>query len=230
MITDKQSFLSDDLIWLSLGENCFIGNLIERFNLKTQVSPYCFSGCNIDHAIFLEETRYQTLIVEDPLKINKDGHVFNSAILSDDLFSEQSSGGFLFGHHDIRFKRSRLSLQRKIGRMLELRDSLYPKAFLYHHRVNKNTNIPKIVAKIKKFSSFYKNSSFALIYQNKISDSADRKLEINVIDGVLVFCFHTKNTWHGPDRKIFDGICDDDLLAEMISIIRNSSQKILTLN
>ena len=64
----KNMSISDEQpLFVSIGENCLADDILQRHGQKAFSTPYSFARSNIDYAIKLEETEYNTLLLPDNL-------------------------------------------------------------------------------------------------------------------------------------------------------------------
>lgn len=216
------------VLWLSLGENCLPDDILQRYNRKSYSSPYSSGRVNIDYATHLEKEGYKNLLEKEYLAY---GEVAGERVVRstyynqcDDIFEVSSARGFEFTHHDpLSLSVDRNSFERRIGRLNEAR---YNKdfVFFYHHRRNEKSNFELLRKKLNDFRSFYSGDktrcAIVLFYQSIVNENDQRRLEVHPINADLIeFIFHTKDMWSGNDNDIFWARVDDDLIAKMFEEI-----------
>lgn len=214
----------NDLLWLSLGENCLPDDVLKRHSRKSFSTPYSSGRSNIDYALQLERTGYDGLLSKENLAFGDawGTRVVRSSIVvrSDNIFEPGCSKGFEFTHHNpLESESDRLSYERKISRLLDIRGTRNV-LFLYHHRQNKNSNLHQVIEKLLEFSRFYSSEHaecrIALFHQSASNSPLARSLTIGFNSKTLIeFIFETEHIWAGADSRIFWGRNDDDLFEEM---------------
>lgn len=213
------------MIWLSLGENCLPDDILKRNGLKSFSTPYSHSRTNIDYALALESADYEGLL---EVKSLERSDAWGTPVIrsrtynkSDNIFEASVSKGFEFTHHDVlQDVDSQASYVRKIERLKRIkgRENV---TFLYHHRVSKKTDFPKLLQKLNEFASLYDsdvaNCRIYVMAQLIVESASDRRLErFMTQDKVTVFRFHTERVWSGSDDDLFWARVDDDLITEML--------------
>ena len=208
---------------LSLGEHCLSDSILERHGLKTFNTPYSGTRSNIDYAITLEREGYSRLLDRDALEHGWDGPtkvVRNIKMQCEPLYSELHSQGFEFTHHNvIDNEADRESFRRKIARLDLLRERGHL-CFLYHYRVNTNSDLSSIVAKATTFSNFYSRGERGcrvVVFTQTIVDHPDERevVEVAASDTVSAYVLKTLDVWSGNDQDVFWACKDDDLLERM---------------
>lgn len=213
-----------EFLWLSLGENCLPDDVLKRHSRKSFSTPYSSGRSNIDYALQLEKTRYDGLLSKENLCFGDawGTRVVRSSVIvdSDNIFEPGCSKGFEFTHHNpLESDSDRLSYERKVSRLLDIRGKKNV-VFLYHHRQNKNSNTHQVIEKLLEFSRFYSSEHakcrIALFHQSASNSSLSRSLTIGFNSQTLIeFSFLTEHIWAGADSRIFWGRNDDDLFEAM---------------
>jgi hypothetical protein len=212
------------VLWLSLGENCLPDDILQRHHRKSYSSPYSSGRVNIDYATELEKDGYKHLLEKESLVY---GETWGKKVVRstyyakcDDIFEAAHMQGFEFTHHNpLALSADKNSFERRIGRLNEAR---YVKdfVFFYHHRRTEKSNFDLLRKKLNDFRSFYSNGkarcAIVLFYQSIVHTDDQRRLEVNPINPDLIeFVFHTKAVWAGDDDRIFWAHVDDDLITKM---------------
>ena len=218
----------DDMLHLSLGENCLSDGILERHGLKTFNTPYSGTRSNIDYAIKLEREGYSRLLDRDALEHGWAGPtkvVHNVKMQCEPLYSELHSQGFEFTHHNvIDNEADRESFRRKIARLDLLRGRGHL-CFLYHYRLNTNSDVPAIVAKATTFADFYSRGERGcrvVVFTQAIVDHPDKRdvVEVAASDTVSAYVLKTLEVWCGDDQDVFWARKDDDLLGRMFQLAK----------
>ena len=215
-------------LFLSLGENCLVDDVLQRHGLKVFSTPYSFARSNIDYAIELEKTDYDTLLSKDNLYYAEDGKVVRSNTIkdSDNIYDFQHLNGFEFTHHDIiSDPRQMESYKRKIDRMKKLKSSKDVICFMYHYRYNKNMNVQKIIDKAATFLTYYNSRAFMAVFFQNIQSENRGVVEKRVRDNVMMFEFITPYVWEGTDKTKFFAKSEDDLMTIMLNGIKFAAKQ-----
>ena len=217
------------MLFLSIGENCLTDDILRRHNIKSFGTPYSSCRSNIYYALALEDVRYAGLLDKNYLVTGLAGNspvVRSSNIIeSDEIFDPYHMKGFEFTHHDpIKNNLHRSSYQRKIDRLDEIRFKS-DVCFFYYHRRNKNTNIYLLNKKLANFIDYYKgveNKVFLVLFYQTISDvKENRHLDlISHENFIWEFNFITRAMWGGKNPDLFWGRVDEDLIGEMIKMVK----------
>lgn len=218
-----------DYLWLSLGENCLSDHILNRHEVKSFSTPYSHGRSNLDYAIQLEKLRYKSFLDIDNLKYDlvRKSKIVRSKIIKDGdiMFDPAHNQGFEFTHHDIiESKIKRDSLKRKVDRLISFKGKKNF-IFLYHHRMNQYSNFVKLYDKADQFVKFYNQKNFdcqiVIFSQQIIQDISARKLvHTKVNNHIHHFFFYTNEIWGGDNDDVFWALKDDDLIKEMISIVK----------
>jgi len=216
--------------YLSIGENCLTDYILIKHRLKSSSTPYSHGRSNLDYAIMLEEDNYEKLLSSDLLYYD----TINDTIVvrnryyskSDHIYNNLQENGFEFTHHDvINNNLHKNSYRRKISRMLTLKTNPANKVrFLYHHRINENSDLNKIVQKANKFLSYYHkhqiDAKFFIFTQSIVEKQEERAL-LKFHNGENVKCYvlKTMKAWEG-DNYVAWVKKDNDLIKKMINEIR----------
>lgn len=220
-----KKFFIPEIYWLSLGENCLSDDILKRHGLKSFNTIYSSARSNVDYAIYLEKRSFQGFLDRNNLEYDYLGNlrVTRSTLCMEcgKLYLNCHSKGFETSHHDlINNEAHRQSFQRKIQRMLDLRNNKKT-VFFYHHRVNDRTNLEALFIKLETFSTFYSRKpekcQIMLFVQSKIINPEERKVIYRKVNSnIHLFEFKTINIWEGSDPEIFWARCDDDLIKKML--------------
>lgn len=214
------------MICLSIGENCATDKILQRFNIKSYATPYSFVRSNIFYALQLENSKYDFLL--DSKYLKKDPQSFfpnfyrnyNFEQPEPGLFSPLCANGFEFTHYDVINKtEDRESMERKIARLLDLRNSNEDIVFFYHHRYVQNCQLDKVIAYLNDFCDIYtnpnRNVTCVLLEQRLVKNSAERHFFINQHKKVISSFFYTNRIWEGNDKNVIFGAIDEDLIFQM---------------
>jgi len=139
----------------------------------------------------------------------------------DDIYNVMNMRGFEMTHHDvIDSEKDRDAFIRKIDRQLKVRGNSNI-VFLYHHRVNKNSNLDSIFRKANEFSRMYskgKHRCTIIVFAQKIINTVEERkvLYKKIKRNILFFEFYTQQPWGGKDDDLFWARIDDDLIKRML--------------
>lgn len=217
------SFDNTRCLFLSLGENCLVDDVLQRHGLKVFSTPYSFARSNIDYAIELERTEYSTLLSKDNLYYVKNSKVIRSNVIKDcdNIYDFQHLNGFEFTHHDVISDSSKAeSYKRKVNRMKELKYSKDVLCFLYHYRYNENMDVQKIIDKAGTFLKYYNSRAFMVVFFQNIQSEHRGVIEKTVADNVITFEFITPYVWQGTDKTKFFARNEDDLMTIMLNSVK----------
>ena len=221
----KNMSISDEQpLFVSIGENCLADDILQRHGQKAFSTPYSFARSNIDYAIKLEETEYNTLLLPDNLYYSLNEHVVRSKIITecDQIYNFMHLNGFEFTHHDvIKDEKCIESYKRKINRMKQLKNTNRPICFLYHYRYNDNMDTQKIIKKAETFVNFYNLSAFVAIFYQNVQNKYRKLVHNKVTKRVITFEFFTPHIWQGSNQTIFFAKNEDDLIKIMLTEIQN---------
>ncbi|HBQ4468207.1 TPA: hypothetical protein L7197_001843, partial [Klebsiella pneumoniae subsp. pneumoniae] len=229
---------NNNVIWLSLGENCLPDDILKRHHKKSYSSLYASGRSNIEYATQMENNNYNHLLDKDNLYFAKVGNdtVVRSSLynISSQHYSELHLNGFEFTHHNpIDNVDHRLSFERRIKRMIEGKGK-QNFVFLYHHRICNNTNLENARKHLKEFQKKYqageKKCFIIFFYQTLTKNNEQRQLKlVNSEDNILEFHLITQHIWAGHDKDIFWARVDDDLIGRMITESDNHINKLINL-
>lgn len=219
--------LRQSVHWLSLGENCLPDDILRRYGRKTYSSPFSSGRSNIDYILQLEHDGYRHLLLPENLAHHQlTGELVVRSTYyrnCDGIFESSCSHGFEFTHHDplVRVE-DRRSVQRKIDRLQRFKSRKHF-VFLYHHRRNPNSDLPRLHEKLREFSKVYSSGrarcAVILFYQTLIGSTDARRIECRQIhEDLIEFEFYTHDIWAGKDQDLFWARVDDDLIREMLAI------------
>ena len=218
----------DDILYLSLGENCLSDFILERHSLKNFNTPYSATRSNIDYAITLEREGYSRLLDRNALEHGWAGPtkvVRNVKMLCEPLYSTLHSQGFEFTHHNvIDNETDRESFRRKIARINLLRGRRQV-CFLYHYRINPNSDVLAIVEKANAFADLYsrgERNCHVIVFTQAIVDHPDKRdvVEVAALDTVSAYVLNTLEAWCGDNPDVFWARQDDDLLRRMFQLAK----------
>ncbi|HBR4299560.1 TPA: hypothetical protein L9U93_004979, partial [Klebsiella pneumoniae] len=227
----------DNVIWVSLGENCLPDDILKRHHKKSYSSLYASGRSNIEYAIQMESNNYKNLLDKEHLyyaKVGNDTVVRSSFYKSSSQnYSELHLNGFEFTHHDpLENADHKLSFERRIKRMTEGKGK-QNFVFLYHHRICDASNLEDIRKHLKDFQKKYqrdeKKCFIIFFYQTLIKHNEQRKLElVSSEDNILEFNLTTLHAWAGHNKDIFWARVDDDIIGRMIKDSEKYIKKIIT--
>lgn len=215
-------------IYVSFGENCLADNILERHQLKTITTPFSHGRSNIEYILQLEKDNYKDFLNIEFLQFEdlngKKVPRLKKYNSTKNNYHHLHSNGFEFTHHDVI---NSLEIREKlVNRTIKLRNIIGHKKIiiLYHHRVNATTNMQQLLEDLntlKKIYSFGKyNAEIIFFKQNIINNKDDRKVIYNIDNLIHKFTFHTIDQWEGDDAGLLWATNDEDLILEMISIIK----------
>ncbi|MFY8180904.1 MAG: DUF1796 family putative cysteine peptidase [Flavobacterium sp.] len=218
---------STKTFYLSLGENCLTDYILSSHGLKVFSTIYSNGRSNIDYA-FLEKNNYSGLLSFENLKYDvlNDKKVVRSTMVVEcqNIYQVLQMNGFEFTHHDvIKNEFDRESYRRKIERQLKYRKKKNF-IFLYHHRINENSDFTLLFEKLLEYSKFYNTKKhfckIIVFTQNIVNDNNDRKITYDMInDTVHFFNLSTLKNWDG-DGDDFWAKNDEDLIDKLIHQIK----------
>ena len=152
-------------------------NVLRRFDLNAPSTPFSSARCCIDHVVWLEKHNYKDFtnpqhLIKMPSGRN-DGKMFTyfTRINASNIFMHGPNSFFEFSHHDPLEARDNSLINRRVDRMLSLRDSESTKVFLYNHRSHNGfsqESATKLFKSFKYLSSLYKNSFFVCMSQSLV--------------------------------------------------------------
>lgn len=136
--------------------------------------------------------------------------------------------GFEFTHHDVLKNESyRETFNRRVQRLMELKNSKIN--IFYHHRFCNQTDRVKLLENLFELKKIYIHKAntvnIIMFTQVIVEQASERRVEHHHINGINIFVFYTLNIWGGDNQNIFWGICDDDLIAEMLLAIKGGLKK-----
>lgn len=212
-------------IWLSLGENCLTDNILQRHGLKSFATPFSHGRSNIDYILNLERRNYVGLLDKQNLHYEdlNDKKVVRSTLINscDNIYHELHMNGFEFTHHDvIKSEEARISIQRKIDRLIKYKGKKNY-VFFYHWRINKNMNKEILIEKLNDLVKIYsiqnKKCNIVIFTQNIISKKAERGINYSSFSESLHFFeLNTLYKWEGDDDDVLWAKNDDDIIQKMI--------------
>lgn len=214
--------------WISIGENCFVQGLLKRTNKNTFITPFSWGRSNIDYVISCEKLKFINLLSKKNLYYGEayGTKVVRSNMITEcaDIYDESVSSDLEFTHHDpISSDADKQSLERKIERFTVM-PSDQPVIIIYHHRLNKKSNIKLLHKKLAIFKDLMEIRSvscFIIIFHQRIVDSDEKRtvLEQKISHNIYEYTIFSKAMWGGTDDSIFWGLIDDDLLYKMLNLI-----------
>ncbi|HGS6273387.1 TPA: DUF1796 family putative cysteine peptidase [Klebsiella variicola subsp. variicola] len=228
----------EDLVWISLGENCLSDDILKRHYKKSYSSLYAAGRSNIEYALDMDKNNYKDLLSKVNLEYAYVGshRVVRSIIYksSSPNYNNLHLNGFEFTHHNpIENVEHKKSFNRRIKRMIEGKGRKNY-VFLYHHRSCENQDLNRIRENLIKFKEQYqinnKKCFVIFFYQTAICNRQKRGIyNISNSNNILEFQFVTERIWSGNDDDLFWARVDDDLIKIMIkksetfisSIIKN---------
>lgn len=210
----------------SIGENCLGHGILKRHGVKLHATPFSHSRSNIDYATQLVDSNFSEMLSENMLRYDERYNlrlVINPHYSCDEaLYEHTVCNSFEFSHHDVIAKpEDRASLERKAQRLLGALHEEGPACFVYHYRMHKDQDIPRVAAKLRKFQDMCRARSgrpisVTLFTQLIVDHDDQRAVTFHKHDGVPIALLHTRRVWGGKDKNQFWGELDDDLFAKMI--------------
>ena len=219
----------DKNVVFSLGENCLSDNLLERNGLKSFSSPYSSGRSNIEYILAFEKDKFSDFLnlkyLEYEYFFDKKVPRNKKYVTVQNQYHNSCLNGFEFTHHDvISSQKIRNKINKRCQRMLRLQEKNI--IMLYHHRLCSETDEELLISHLLELADIYKlRNNDVHIYtfsQVIVSEENQRKAECKIIRGVNVYKFYTLNEWVGNNNNIFWAKCDDDLLKEMITDIKQN--------
>ena len=222
-----------DVVIFSLGENCMTDDLLNRNDIKSFSSPYSSGRSNIEYILYFEKEKFKDFLNSDYLKYemyNDKKVVRNKKIKKlNNKYNISVTNGFEFTHHDvINNIKDNKNMKKRCYRLLNLKNKkIY---MLYHHRLCNDTNQDLLINHLQELSKIYKErNNIVNIYiftQIIVSKASERRVEkYKLKNGIYKYYFYTLKEWKGNNYNVFYGICDDDLLNEMINDIKSEITK-----
>lgn len=218
------------MLWLSLGENCLPGNIINRHNLRSFSTPYSDGRSNIDCALALEENNYEELLKPcNMMYVDAWGkRVVRSSLVfdGDDIFSKGHDNGFEFTYHNPIEIAADLDIYRnRVSRLNEIRGK-EDVIFLYYHRTSNKSNMKELIKKLNKFSNYYASNSARCIVicftQEITKNLSEKRIETASMDGATIhFKLITTQVWAGSDQDAFYARNDDDLILSFLNVTKD---------
>jgi len=210
--------------WLSLGENCLPDNILERNGLKMFSTPFSHGRSNIDYAIQLHSEGYSSLLRPEFLyrdSVYGQAVVRNSLYRNDAIFDASVASGFEFTHHDVIASQKQIaSYDRKVARLKAISAAGEPLCFLYHHRMNRHTNLEALFGKVGHFQQVFRGDRRkpVVAVMRSVISATERKVEvIRRSDTVFDLVFTVRSNWAGSDNEVFWAKVDDDLIVDALS-------------
>jgi glycosyltransferase involved in cell wall biosynthesis len=224
----KLNLLFSKKIYVSYGENCLTDNILQRHFLKSLTTPFSHGRSNVEYILQLERDNYKDFLNPEYLRYEvlgkKEVPRLKKYNVVDNQYNDAHENGFEFTHHDVINNEShRFKMNKRVHALRKLNGR---KKFiiLYHHRSNSRTNIDLLLKHLQELKELYSSNSLTseviCFTQNIISDTIDRKLSYAQNNGIHYFIFHTMNEWAGDNNDIFWAKCDEDLIVQMLSIVK----------
>ncbi len=215
-------------LYVSFGENCLTDNILERHGLKLLTTPFSHARSNVEYILNLEADDYKDFLNLDHIayeKLNKSNvpRLKKYNVVHNE-YNRLHLNGFEFTHHDvIKDEKARSKIENRVH---TLRSFIGRKKFMifYHHRLSPNTNMDALLQDLTTLKEGYSTSrirSEAICFTQRIIQSKeDRKLSYSKRDGVHFFLFDTLSIWEGDDDNLLWARCDEDLITEMVDIVK----------
>ena len=212
---------------LSFGENCLANDILTRYHLETELTPFSLSKSNVEYILQLERDHYKDFLNPENLAYEyfRDEKVVRLKKYNkiENQYHILCMNGFEFTHHDIISNPiAREAMQKSCEGLKQLKnETLF---ILYHHRFCPNTNMDMLIRHLGQLKEIYQQRgnkvNLIMFTQKIISDPKDRKMLFQNINGIYVYTFYTLTEWGGRNHDIFYARCDDDLIEKMIESIK----------
>jgi len=160
---------------ISLGENCFMQDLLARYDLAKESGIFSYLGCDISLVVKLIRDDFKNL-------------------LTNPSFYEDAIHKFDFKHYHINNKRTQASFARKIERFNQYtKDEVI---FWYHYRNKDKLTFEQIIKLFEQFDqTINANAKYVIIIQ--ITNQQEQKFEhAKVSKFNIIKCYDT-NIWNG---------------------------------
>ena len=225
---------SKQIVWLACGENCMPINVLRRHKKNAPSTPFSAGRSDIEHLKYFEATNYNNLLQQD--------YIIKVRGFSDDCFCNmrKKSSGLCrpgrhlyleFTHHNPHKQVDRNSIERKIKRMLDSRDSKEQIILFYHHRSREGFRKSKTLIKknFVEILKMHKLSTKVLCYSQQLVKNKENK-GIDIVSshgGRITFCtMRTIDAWGGSNLDEFFGRRDDKLFEKMLTTYEHQIIKI----
>ncbi len=220
----KHQNIKKNKLYLSFGENCLTDNILSRYDIKSYSTPYSSGRSNIEYILQIEKDNFKNFLNPEYMKYDfvEQNKVVRLTVYNElkNKYQDLCMHGFEFTHHDVLGNlKLRETMKRRYERLLNINDKKL--CIFYHNRFGGNTDEKMLIGHLAELKSIYtKRCSSVNIFmftQIIVSNSEERKVEHQIIDGIHVYKFYTLNVWAGTDNEIFWARCDDDLIETMIN-------------
>lgn len=199
------------MIYLSLGENCMPDDVLKRYGIKSFSTPFSSARSNIAYALQLAKNNYNNLLNPDYIKKNTSSPFPNLyrnehfEQINTSIFEPTVRSGFEFTHHDILHNTDhKESYERKIQRMIDIKDTSENILFFYHHRYIVNEDINEIINLCNEYCMLYKSNVYiVLMIQHLVHTDYERHIYCKQYNNIIICIFYTKVIWGGIIRKYF---------------------------
>lgn len=230
-----------DIIHISLGENCLIDSLLIKYKIKKESYPFGSVRTNIEYNFEIIKDNFKDLLNPDFLfKKIVDGN--RSVIknrkykfITKNIYDSSVHDNFEFTHHNVlENQKDRESFKRKITRMkyaIENNNIL----FWYHYRFSKNNDLNKLIDHFNKFLNYLSKKSkgqrkYIVCIFTQIPSNKKNFNHINPIKNIHIIQCYDERIWSGNNvggtiknlqrhsfRRIFDIIFQEYYLHKKIT-------------
>ena len=213
-------------IWLACGENCMPINVLRRHSKVAPSTPYSAGRSDVEQFEYFEKNQYSNFLSKS--------YIVEANAYSSNCYLNiacKSSGPcypgrhrFLeFTHHNPLEAEDKLTLKRRINRMIMARTSNQQHCLFYHHRSSQGFQRSKDFIKQKMINilNYHQSSTISICYsQSLVKNENERGVDIvNCADGRIFFCtLKTLRPWSGDNLDEFFGKVDDDLFRKVFDV------------
>ncbi len=213
-------------IYISIGENCLPDHILNRYQLKSYATPFSHARSNVEYLLSMERDQYRDFLNTEFLAQED---LNGSKVVRHKKYREISNRyhdlhmkGFEFTHHDI--VGNPILIDTFARRLVHLRQDKSKEYWLfYHHRSCPYTDFGRLLADLSTLREYYsfKYRSQVVLFRQILTDQLlSRKLVYTLSDGIHIFDFYTLKIWEGSDTEILWARCDEDLIQQMMNIVR----------
>jgi hypothetical protein len=214
-----------DVLWLPLGENCSADVILTRHKLRSFATFFSDAWSTIDHVLELDRIGYEQCFDRENLDYNPTGKTFVfSKIISNqcEIFNLPNGPHLAFPHADlIKCPIAREKMRDRIRRFQRYRHRKNL-VFFYYHIKGPRTSLEQLFAKLNQFAmqfrSRYRYCKLVVFTHSLVEDPQNRRLKFNQIDKDTLY--FEINTLERLDGQFYAAEHDDDLVAEMVRIVK----------
>lgn len=208
-------------ILISIGENCLVDHMLQKFGLKKESYPFGSCRSNIEYIIQIINSDFSLFL--DKKVLHKDYVDANQQVIknksyyhTNNIYCSSVSNGYEFTHHNILEDEDLMkSFIRRVKRFKSALSGTKKVVLIYYYKHNEKRNITKIIELINDLqnlilSIYGKICKCILIYQIV---SNDRRIELKGNDNILICEFYCEKIW--GSYKNWNAIGDQDLFQTL---------------